>query len=368
MVAKPFACVFPPELPKGLFVVGLNFATRRSDKTTSLALITRVVTKIHGCPEQSDLIYHLYCGPKFPPPPPSYPPTISEDPEHITPLSWKASVDVARVDGVISYNTFSPNCVKEVTPETLAAVPPAETPSAIYTLPSLFNHSCHSNAIWCCFGDVMIIRARDKIPRGTEITLPYTAGSSYIKREERLGPILQRPCDCALCVADRADGQEACQWRDKLIEQREVTKRDDIQKRGSMLTNSKSAEAYAETLESTYRSNHGLPRPPLFLAYSEAMQSIEFKANQRGPLDLMKRSIQYGFKALEAAGFSSIDTTLAGGKPSRRKLPLSKERLATCSVNIDSCALIMIHMSASFVALSQMIRAERWLRAAWWGE
>jgi hypothetical protein len=98
------------------------------------------------------------------------------------------------------------------------------------------------------------------------------------------------------------------------------------------------------------------------------MQSLEFEANRREQLDIMKQAIQHGFKALEIAGFTGVDATLAGRKVSRRTLPLSKECLATCSVNIDTCALIMAHISASFVTLSQTVRAERWLRAAWWGE
>src|ERR1700733_1818376 len=103
----------------------------------SIALITQVITRIHSCPEQSKLMYHLYSGPTIPLPPPSYPPTISEDVAQITPLSWKVDVDVGKIDGVISYNTFSPNSVKEVMPEMLAHAPQEsekETLSAIYTL------------------------------------------------------------------------------------------------------------------------------------------------------------------------------------------------------------------------------------------
>jgi hypothetical protein len=316
-------------------------------------------------------MYHLYSGPTFPLPPPSYPPTISEDVAQITPLSWKVDVDVGKIDGVISYNAFSPNSVKEVTPEMLAHAPQEsekETPSAMYTLPSLFNHSCHPNALWCCFGDVMVIRAREKIPQGIEITLPYVSGSTYTKRKQNLATFLQGACDCPLCVSERADGDEACRRRDQLIEERAAIKRDNIQHRGTSLNDPKAAETHAQILASTYRANHNLPRQPLFMAYFDAMQSLEREANRRERLDLMKRSVQYGFKALEVAGFTGIDTTLGGGKPSHRALPLSKERLATCSVQIDTCALLMAHLSASFVCLSQIPRAERWLRAAWWGE
>jgi hypothetical protein len=98
------------------------------------------------------------------------------------------------------------------------------------------------------------------------------------------------------------------------------------------------------------------------------MNSFKLESNRQNRLDLMKKSVQQGFKALEAAGFVGVDTTLAGGKLSRRALPLSKESLPTALVNIDVCIFIMAYLSDAFVALSQMIRAERWLRAAWWGE
>ena len=175
--------MFPSELPKDQFVSGMNFLTRRGDRTASLALITRIITRMHGCPEESNLIYHLYCGSAFPLPPPSYPSEISDNPVPITPLSWTADLDVARIDGVVSYNAFAPNCVKIPTLNMLASPglnSEAEPPSAIYGLPSLFNHSCHPNAVWRCFGDVMVVRAREMISLGTEITLAYTSGITYI--------------------------------------------------------------------------------------------------------------------------------------------------------------------------------------------
>lgn len=371
VVAKPLASVFPSELPENVVVYGTNFSTRRSDRTASIALITRVITRMHGRPEESDMIYHLYCGPTFPPPPPSYPPEISENAVPITPLSWKSDLDVARIDGVVSYNSFSPNCVKIVTPDTLKSAaqrPEMETPSAIYGLPSLFNHSCHPNAVWRCFGDVMVIRARETITRGSEITLAYTSGDTYVAREKNLESILQAKCDCALCSSDRADGEEACRRREELVEELLAIKQESIERKGTAMVDRTVIEAHVQSLASTYRSNCNLPRPTLYRALADAMQSLEMEANRKNRLDLLRLSVQQGFKALKAAGFTGIDTTLAGGKSSSHTLPLSKERLATCLVDIDTCALLMAHLSASFDALSQVIRAERWLRAAWWGE
>jgi hypothetical protein len=138
----------------------------------------------------------------------------------VTPLSWKLDIDVARIDGVVTYNSFSPNCVKKSTPETLASATQRsedKNPSALYAYPSLFNHSCHPSAVWNCFGDIMVIRARETITQGTEITLAYAVGTTHITRGEKLASLLQGPCDCVLCISDRAVGDHACLWNGKLL-------------------------------------------------------------------------------------------------------------------------------------------------------
>ena len=330
-------------------------------------MISRVLARVQGRPNESNLTFHLYSGPTFPPLPPTYPPLASQSQEMIFPLQWKIDVDVARIEGIISYHTFSPNGVRKVTPETLTRVQEdrTDTPSAIYTLPSLFNHSCHSNAVWRCFGNVMIIRARETIPCGREITLPYVLGDTCITREKNLSATLQGRCDCVLCDSDRGDGGKACQLRETLIQKRRAAKLETLRKTGSSLDR-KAAEAHAQRMESTYRSSQTLSRPPLFDPYADIMQSIEHEANRQDQVDLLTLSIQQGFKALTAAGFAGIDTALTG-KRSRHTLPLSKECLATCSVDIDVSILLMAHLSASFLQRSEVILAERWFRAAWWG-
>ena len=211
----------------------------------------------------------------------------------------------------------------------------------------------------------MVIRARETIPRGREITLPYASENTYIEREKSLSAI-EGPCDCTLCELDRGDGEDARKLRETLIEKRRAAKLEALQRTGSFL-NTRAAQEHARNIESTYTSNQTIARRPLFYAYQDVMQSIDHEANREN-LDLLIISIQYGFKALTAAGFTGIDKALTGGKRSRRTLPLSKKCLATCLVDIDSCALLMAHLSASFVLRYEDILAERWFRAAWWGE
>jgi hypothetical protein len=94
---------------------------------------------------------------------------------------------------------------------------------------------------------------------------------------------------------------------------------------------------------------------------------MDLNTKERNSPDFLKSSIRMGFKALTAAGFTGIDTKLTGTMLSSRVLPMSKECLASCLADIDICAVLMAWLSASFLALSEIDRAERWFRAAWWG-
>jgi hypothetical protein len=163
--------------------------------------------------------------------------------------------------------------------------------------------------------------------------MPYTE-----QPQLSMESILQAKCDCALCSSDRADGKEACRRREQLVEELLAIKRDSNERKRTVMVNRTVVEAHVQSLASTYSSNRNRPRPALYRAHSDAMQSLELEANR---LDVLRLSVQQGFKALEAAGFTGIDSTLVGGKSSRYTLPLSKERLATCSVNIILCCLVL---------------------------
>ena len=368
-MAKPFASVFPDELPKGQRVYGLNFATKITVERASIALNTRVITRILGCPKESDFIYSLYCGPKFSPPPPEYSYSASIDPEPITPLAWKVDIDVAKINNAISYNAFRPNCIKILPSETLDPAEGDQTdpPKALYTLPSLFNHSCHPNSVWRCFGDVMVIRARETILPGTEITLPYHSGKTWISREKYLAPIIEGPCECVMCVSERADGENAYRLRQKLIDDMRAARLDNEQSTGSTVVNLKLAQAHTKGLVSTYQSDQGLPRAPLFSAYLHTMQSMDRDREMLNHPNRLKSFIRTGFKALKAAGFTGIDTKLTGTTLSSCVLPVSKECLATCLADIDACTVLMARLSECFLALSEIGCAQSWFRAAWWG-
>lgn len=360
VVAKPFASVYTAELDKKQKITGLNFITNRVDNTSSIALITRVGAKILGCPIEKDLVYSLYAGPRFSPPP-TYPPALKEDPLMVDPLHWATDLDMMKIDGIVSHNSFSPQPIKEGRLKYLKDDDKMDTPSALYTLPSLFNHSCHPNAVWHCYGDVMVIRARQDIACDNEITLTYASGDTYTERQRQLKSFLEESsCDCEMCNADRADGEKRCRRR---IELREEINAKQMGNLGHSNPSVQFAEGHLRKVLSTYPVKRNLPRPLVFNAYFVAMQSLEREANTQ-------KAIQYGWKALEEAGFAELDTRLTarGRIPSRRSLPLSKRSLATSLVETDICILIMTHISGLFLLLSEVVCSERWFRAAWWGK
>jgi len=285
-------------------------------------------------------------------------------------LAWKVDIDVAKIDSAISYNVFRPNAIRSLTPEAraLSEEDAKDPPHALYKFPSMFNHSCHPNSVWHCFGDVMVIRARETILAGTQITIPYDYELTWVSRARNLTPIIGGPCDCVMCVSERADGENAYRLRQKLIEDTETARLDNGRSAGSTIFDIKLEQAHTKRLVSTYRTDQGLPRAPLFTAYLYTMQSMDQDATELNRPDLLKHSIRMGFEALKAAGFTNIDTKLTGNTLSSRVLPVSKECVATCLVDINTCIVLMAHLSASFLALSEIGCAESWFRAAWWGK
>jgi hypothetical protein len=342
-------------------VYAVNFEAGRTDGATFVGLINRVLTKLHGSPDESNLIYHLYDGRSLPKLPTTYPPPRASGTHTVTPLVWNADVDMTKIERIMTYNAFTPATVGVVT-KTAEKLPQHEihTPSAIYALPSIFNHSCHPNAIWHCFGDVMVIRARETISQGSEITLSYVIGIREHRSEDNhLKAALQRPCDCVMHTSDRADGEA-------VLRKREILVKDICTKVAK--SQREDAEALLEKLESTYRLPQHVPRPLLFYSYSAVMAATQLHARRSHSLELHKLSIGHAFKALKAAGFIMLDTSLNGDKEHRHILPVGKDCIGAWAVGHDACILIMIKISASFISLSEMTCAERWLRAAWWGK
>lgn len=214
----------------------------------------------------------------------------------------------------------------------------------------------------------MVIRTCENISQGTEITLPYTTGETYLSRANHLSGILLDPCDCILCTSDRADGRDACRKREALAEEFQSYKLKHLGNTDSDIPSRKVTEAHVQSIKETYRSNQTVLRPSLFRASVDDMQATKQEAVNTKRLDLTKLSIQKGFRALEVAGYTGLDTSLTGGGASRLALPVSKDCIGGCLINVDTCILLMAYISSSFVTLSETKHAERWFRAAWWGK
>ncbi|KAG8944881.1 hypothetical protein FRC04_001414 [Tulasnella sp. 424] len=210
LVSKAFVSAFPDDCdpPEILFIQ--NLITMRGQRGCGASLGTKVAERIAGDPGCARLVYDLYAGPSFPPPPSTYvleqaPPTGVE-----RFLDFDIPVDIARIEAVLSFNSFQPSGPP------LPSKKDSDDPSALFLLPSLFNHSCNPNASWVCFGDIMVIRAARDIPKGSEVFIAYRLGDgSFVKRQETLRHYFDK-CTCDLCTLDRADGEVACKKRDAL--------------------------------------------------------------------------------------------------------------------------------------------------------
>ena len=117
----------------------------------------------------------------------------------------------------------------------------------------------------------MVIRARETILAGTQITIPYDYELTWVSRARNLTPIIGGPCDCVMCVSERADGENAYRLRQKLIEDTETARLDNGRSAGSTIFDIKLEQAHTKRLVSTYRTDQGLPRAPLFTAYLYTM-------------------------------------------------------------------------------------------------
>ncbi|KAF9021622.1 hypothetical protein BDZ89DRAFT_1071273 [Hymenopellis radicata] len=365
VVARPFAIAIREELPKDESIIAMNFLTRRTQDTTYFALVNRLVTRLIAAPAEANKFCHLYAGARFPAPPKVYPPpptasTFSQTP--FDPLTSGIDVDVSKIEAIATYNAFSPRALDVVTLEGLAhpeKLGEPNTPTAFYTFPSLFNHSCHPNALWRCFGNVMVIRSRRSIKAGEEICIAYFVGSS-LEDGKALNSLLERPCDCPMCTVEREDAVSDVKEREAASEQLRAHIWDGLTK--CTLT---VVEECLRRIEATYCRPQIVPRESLFYAYHSAMHFTEHRGHVRVDLALVRRSIEYGWKSLQAASFKGLDETMCASKDLRFVLPLSKECLGH-GMTVDPCILNMVHISGSFMALSEMYCAERWRRAAWW--
>lgn len=351
--------VFPEELPSKEVTISIDMLTKRMNKNTQTILISRVIGKMLGNPEQANVVTSLYAGPKYPNPPTSYPPVEETTPVLADPTLPAVDIDAAQIEGICSCNSFQPG---EISLDSTKGNEDesGDTPSALYLFPSLFNHSCLANASWVCFGDLMVIRAVQNISEGEEITLAYDdAACPYSERERRLGAHLTQ-CQCELCKADRNDGETSCKRREDLLK-----------KALDVDIMSTSAISRLRSIEAEIRNKYQTPRtthPAFWKVPHRIAVAFEYKASQ-GDREAIHHSIEEQIRSLELLGVVVTDKITKGAPPKKpkRKIPIATSYVPG-GVGADTVTLSMLTITHRFVVLGDDYRALRWLRAAMWSE
>jgi hypothetical protein len=217
-------------------------------------------------------VYGLYSGPNLPHSSTNYP-LVDHSPRSLSePLHHEVDIDTERIDGAVAYNVFTLNHIREVLHGSPASVTEDQNgTSALYALPSMFNHSCDPGTFWHCFGDLLVIRSTRDISKGAEITLAFAVGSTHELRKEDLQAFLPNTCDCSLCEEERADGSDACRKREDLVQQLYAN----YQREATSLPNDKTVvESQIQQLTATFApSSHPRVRPALFEPHIRAMGS-----------------------------------------------------------------------------------------------
>ncbi|KAH9912040.1 hypothetical protein B0H21DRAFT_774158, partial [Amylocystis lapponica] len=352
LVSKPFVSIYEQDLRAGGHTVAINLLTSRTESRTQSATVSHAIQKIYGNPELHALVFNLYAGPDYPPPPLSYPPIIPRAPIPVDLLSPNVDIDVAQLEVIYSKNNFAPFSFR---PETFSITGGVQSTidkagPAMYLLPSLFNHACAGNAIWYCIGDIMLIRATEAISAGDEITMPHVTDLAYESYEERAVSLqnhMPNGCDCWLCKENLKDTQETRTRRHKLAGELQ------IHKWGSQVK----LRSLEKQLAATYSSSRG-PVRPLMTAIQHAMAD-----NSSTPGEAVT---QYK-RALQSLGVVLLDKS-AGTPPASTNspgLPIVTDRVPFAEKFIEPI-IIIIKMVSGFLGLRDEKTASSWLKAALW--
>ncbi|KAG8985897.1 hypothetical protein FRB93_005572 [Tulasnella sp. JGI-2019a] len=355
VVSKAYACCFPEDYPNQGSLISFNLLQECTEGGCSAYLGTMIAERLAGDPGSAPLLYSLYAGPQKSPPPHEYPVHRTVETNMIDNyLSFDTPVDISRIDGITSYNNFVPagtGKTERSPPETSL-----NTASALFTLPSLFNHSCAPNTQIFCLGDVMVIRAATHITKGAEIFVCYDIkGETYISRNKpgvvaRLVP----NCDCMLCMLDKADGEAACRKREEIVQK--VPSCNSVQILRAAIRN----------LETTY--SKGTP---------VGMRGAMFKATwwlatllfEKGDYSAFLRE---GVKVFEYLGMKvqSMEHGAKGRGPARRNsLSIERNSVNPISASVSGNSIIVTCLSVANALIGSFGNREQaaaWLRFAIW--
>ncbi|OBZ70100.1 Protein msta, isoform A [Grifola frondosa] len=343
VVSKPFVAVYKGDVPKRETFLTVDLLSKRMNGSTGHISTLQIIEKIYGNPETHDLVYHLYAGPNFPCSSNSYPPVISSEPSAVDPLAPLVDIDVARIEAISMYNRFSLSSVLDDAPSVTGSDSDLGTSTGLYLLPSLFNHSCASNALWVSIGGVIVVKATEHIPAGTEITLQYIRDTSYVERHSVLKQYIPSGCDCSLCKEELKDGEAAIQRRHELFAKL-------CHGKGYSVAELRTLE---QQLAETYSPARGTIRP--MMAMVQHVIAIKLIALDKPSMDIIREEL----KALENLGFTVLPLSSA------LKSPIATDRLPL-TIDFHVVAHILIIISFAYLRLCDNKNASRWLKAAVW--
>lgn len=166
LVSKPLASA-KPDHSKLDVVLGLNLSSNSLDTYTQVSVPGLLAYKCLHDPAVLHKVGELYPGVQFS----DMAGESSPEPE------THCSLDIGRIEGICTYNSFRPVSITEMydeDPKSLSAGQSESSnhlhsASALYHLPSFMNHACIGNACYSFFGDTFLLRALKRIEAGEEV-------------------------------------------------------------------------------------------------------------------------------------------------------------------------------------------------------
>ena len=335
---------------------------------TKPSLVSSIVQKMWDDESLAETIRSLYAGPRAAPPLPysdSTSPKITERKPLSHPLKSKVDIDVAYVEGVVSYNTLLlDRTVDHVYPD--GDPQPSRNGSALYGLASLCNHSCLPTAYRSFFGDFIVMRASRDIKQGEEITIQYIPDEMHMHRRHLKLLKLCIQCDCMLCKADVADGEDLCTIRKETLEEWCDTMCSEHVLEYSTERILQIQDSY---IDSAARRECGV-KPDIMHAYSRLARALasHFVGKTSVPIAEWSESITDFMFCLEAQGIKVLDKSTSGTLrlEDRDRLPIDTARGPIHFVYM--CTLIPIQIAHAFICIKDKERTERWLKVSEWSK
>lgn len=340
----------------------LNMLASKMDKPTQCANIATAAQVLYGNPDLYDRVFHLYAGPDYPSPPSMYPPTPVLDPVELDPLSPTRRIDIAKLESICTHNTFSPVPLQPDDPYTRTSEPGFDAPTGLYTLTSMFNHSCAPNANYVFIGNIMTVRASCSIKAGEEITIAYVSPHQpYSERRDTLATAWHMPevCDCAQCQDDRADGDASLRRREEMLATLPST----------LLGQSvNELQTLEKKLSATYAPTRGPRRLAMYGIHHSIAEHLRTSPSEAD----INRAIQKDITALECLGL----TVLKGGRTrSASRSESRKSRDAELMVEADHLGYVpeeaiapMLRIAQTYIFFDDITNLLRWLKTAQWGK